>query len=330
MNEKRGKKKYLAGLLALALAAAGFTALPAMAARAVETDRTATLTVGLGEEGAYREDLSGAEIQVSLYQVAVIDAWGNFTQTEDFAALDLDLSASTTAADWEALALAAAELAGAEDTEAEEALPLEPSAEISVTGGEGETELPLGLYLLLAAPAETSCYQYTFEPVLVSLPGNSYRQSGAGEDQWFYEVSVSLKPEQSPRYGGLRIVKTLDSYQEVLGPVTFVFQIEGVDGQGNVVYSNVAATTHTGAGVVEALAEHIPAGTVVTVTEVYSGASYTLTSPAEQTVTIEADTYVEAAFSNTYDNELTPGYGAVNQFTYQEDGGWQWNRLENE
>ena len=71
--------------------------------------------------------------------------------------------------------------------------------------------------------------------------------------------------------------------------MTFVFQIEGTDENGETVYSNVAATTHSSAGTVDAVAERIPAGTRVTVTEVYSGASYELVSQGTQEGLITAD-----------------------------------------
>ena len=52
-------------------------------------------------------------------------------------------------------------------------------------------------------------------------------------------------------------MKTLDNYNAALGPVTLVFQIEGVDEHGETVYSNVLATTHSAAGTQSAVAEQI-------------------------------------------------------------------------
>ena len=139
------------------------------------------------------------------------------------------------------------------------------------------------------------------------LPGPEYEGSETRpQGQWVYDQSIVLKPEQSPRYGSLQVLKSLDSYNASLGPVTFVFQIEGVNEAGETVYSNVVGTTHSSAGTQAAVAEGIPAGTRV----------------------ILADQQLSMEFSNTYNDELVPGYGAVNNFQYDENSGWQWSRLE--
>ena len=53
---------------------------------------------------------------------------------------------------------------------------------------------------------------------------------------------------------------------------------------------------------------------------------YKLTSDETQTGTVVADETIEADFSNTYNNELKPGYGVTNHFEYSEDDGWQWSQ----
>ena len=195
--------------------------------------------------------------------------------------------------------------------------------QIRLENGTGRADgLATGIYLVLPKDALTQTHAYQFQPSLITIP----RQLESGD--WTYDVTASLKPEQKPRYGSLRIRKTLDSFNESLGPVTFVFQIEGTDENGETVYSNVAATTHSSAGTVDAVAERIPAGTRVTVTEVYSGASYELVSQGTQDGLITADQELGMTFTNTYDDGLVPGYGAVNQFDYDEDAGWTWNRLD--
>ena len=67
--------------------------------------------------------------------------------------------------------------------------------------------------------------------------------------------------------------------------------------------------------------EHLPAGSIITVTEVYSGASYELMSDVSKTLTILADTVVEAEFANTYNEGLNGGTGLVNSFSYNSDTG---------
>lgn len=326
MNKRKWKKEYLAGILAAAMAAAGLWTLPASAARAIETDRTGSLTIGLGENGEYAQDLMSASLDASLYFVAQVDRQGNYTLTEDFEDLGFSFTDETTAQDWEQMSQEAGAWVEAQE---EAGTPVEPYTQVTVENGEAMTGgLPLGLYLLTTEDADTALYSYTFAPALVAVPGNTYRQDGTGDDEWIYDMTVGLKPERESRYGSLRIVKMLDEYNSALGPVTFVFQIEGTDSEGNTVYSNAAATTHSSAGVQEVLIQDLPAGTTVTVTEVYSGASYTLTSQGEQTVTIAADEEMAVTFSNTYNDELTPGSGAVNRFDYDENSGWQWSRQD--
>ena len=100
-----------------------------------------------------------------------------------------------------------------------------PTAEVSLTDGEGKAEdLATGLYLVLADKAQTTNYEYTFTPYLISLPNNYYYQTG--DDEWVYELSeVVLKPEQTPRYGSLVIDKTVRDFNATSGAqATFVFQ----------------------------------------------------------------------------------------------------------
>ena len=61
----------------------------------------------------------------------------------------------------------------------------------------------------------------------------------------------------------------------------------------------------------------------MTVTEVYSGASYKVTTDASVTKEILAETAVDITFENTYDSRLNGGSGIVNSFTYDsETKGW--------
>ena len=77
----------------------------------------------------------------------------------------------------------------------------------------------------------------------------------------------------------------------------------------------VVSLVFDGPGTKSVLVEDIPAGTVVTVTEVYSGASYELTTEASQTTTIIAEeeegnpvtveTTKKSPNSFTYTNAIT-------------------------
>ena len=314
MSKMKLRKTCLAGCLAAVL---GTAAVTAYAAQEVDVDRMCSLTVDIGEEGDFREELAQEQWDVSLYRIASVDEKGEYTAKEGFESLEKEIDGAETAADLDALAEGALTLITADGAETG------ADALITMTDGKGAAEnLAAGLYILASDPVETEKYEYTFQPSAVYLPGTV---SGTA---WGYDQSVILKYERSLRYGSLRVVKTLDSYNEALGPVTFVFQIEGVDEKGETVYSNVLATTHSTAGTQSAAAEGIPAGTTVTVTEVYSGASYKLISDGTQTGVITADGELSMEFSNTYDDRLVPGYGAVNNFQYDENSGWQWSRTD--
>lgn len=324
MSRRKEKRKYLAGFLAAVSLAAVSGAVPAYGARDVEVDRLCSLTVNIGQEGSYREDLETARWDTQLYRIASVDEKGLYTAAEGFQSLEEDIDSVETAQDWDSVAQRGVDII--ENSQGQ----IQPEATITMDGGTGMADdLETGLYLLLSDTAVTEYYEYTFQPGVALLPGPEYEGSETRpQGEWVYDQSIVLKPEQSPRYGSLQVLKSLDSYNASLGPVTFVFQIEGVNEAGETVYSNVVATTHSSAGTQAAVAEGIPAGTRVTVTEVYSGASYELVSSGSQTGVILADQQLSMEFSNTYNDELVPGYGAVNNFQYDENSGWKWSRLE--
>lgn len=281
----------------------------------IDMAKSCSLTLQVADSGVYAEDLMGVMLSAKLYRVASVNENGVYTATEGFKSLEIE-SFTQGEADWEQAAEEAQVLA--KETRAD--------AEICIENGTGTADkLEAGMYFVLVEKGSTECYEYNFHPYFIALPDNPYYHFGhQGEDRWQYDVTGTLKPEQSPRYGSLRIRKNLTSYNTSLKDVTFVFQIEGVDVEGNHVYSNVVSTTHNSAGVKEAVIENLPAGITVTVTEVYSGASYRLETAPEQTATILAEQVTEVEYSNTYNDELTPGYGVTNHFDYDEETGWQW------
>ena len=138
------------------------------------------------------------------------------------------------------------------------------------------------------------------------------------------EKAINLKVEKLDRYGDLVINKVLDAYNATLGGATFVFQVEAtkvdVDTEeAIVVYSNVVSMTFDGTGKDSIVIRDIPAGAEVTVTEVYSGASYKVTTDAVQTGQILAEDIISFDFENTYDGGLNGGSGIVNRFTYDSE-----------
>ncbi|MCI8402043.1 MAG: hypothetical protein HFI38_08175 [Lachnospiraceae bacterium] len=317
------------------------------------------------------EDLENAGIVIDVYKVAdakedgVYDTYG-YTLTGDYRGMEgleaalSDLSGLSNE-DWRSLAAGVAEFTFREDQKIEAAQTQKP-ANTRIEG------LESGLYLLvarsesltdredyitsvpdkedetkenLATVAYSSRYVYTFFPELISLPGKepvpgqepgSLIQNTSNPGEWLYDMSVVLKPAQSPRYGDLEITKILESYENS-GPATFVFRIEA-ELDGEKVYSDVAALTFDAAGEKTIRIEgRIPIGAQVTVTEVYHGSAYTqVGQEPEGPLTLEDfDNPIEdtdsagVTFRNRYDEQDRKGYGVVNRFSKDENGVWTWD-----
>lgn len=202
--------------------------------------------------------------------------------------------------------------------------------------------------------AYTDQHVYTFAPELISLPTKEPDADGiistASSGDWIYDSTVYLKPGQHTRYGRLEIVKDLLTYESFSGQseeATFVFQVEA-ELNGQSVYSDVKTLVFNGAGKDSVVIDKIPVGAKVTVTEVYSGASYTLekielghygqniypdgTLPDSEyakegsldtreveNVVIEANRVASVKFTNNYDHRQTGGHGIVNRFEFNEE-----------
>ena len=141
-------------------------------------------------------------------------------------------------------------------------------------------------------------------------------------------MTTGLKPEQTPRYGSLVIEKTLTSYNATLGDAVFVFRVEGTRDHTQVI-SDVVSLNFDGTGTKRVEITGIPAGTAVTVTEIYGGSNYDVTSSGTQTAVIPADGEEGApatvSFTNEYNGGMNPGSGIVNHFEYT-DGVWDWEQ----
>lgn len=332
---KKRLKQVSALLLTAALSFSAVILPQVQAAIAVETDKTdCSVEINVQGEG-YFSELSQLPITVNLYKVADVTSEGKYVTVDVFGAAGLDfsgISSETKAEEWGTLASDAKEAVDA-------GALTEPTVTTTIENGTVTVEnLATGLYLVDAQQVLSDYYQYDFTPYLISLPNNYYYESG--NDDWVYNLTgtnaIGLKPEKSDRYGDLVINKTLDAYNATIGGATFVFQIEGtktdVDTkETKVVYSDVVSMTFDGPGTESIKITNIPAGAVVTVTEIYSGASYTLTSDASKTVTIianeEEGAPATADFSNTYDDRMNGGNGLVNTFTY-DDGKWTHSATE--
>lgn len=339
----RLKKRYV---LTLALVLAALPCLIQMrswAATAIDTGRTdCRLTVSVAGSD-YQEDFDRMSIPVSLYKVADVDAMGAFTPIGEFSGMDFSgIGSATTADEW--MSLASEAYAFVENAEAVDTIDI--LAEEGSNGAASATFEGLETGMYLVAPQETFNPEYTvkyvFTPYLTALPSSAYTTAGAGSDDWDYETEIGLKAEAEQQYGRLSITKTLQNYNESLGRATFVFEVEGRDEEDNVVYSNVISSTHAGAGTETVTLDRIPAGLNVTVTEIYSGASYTTVGSDTETALIVSDAGVEAtagtpealspaavAFTNEYGGGNRGGYGVTNHFESDGENGWNWENPTN-
>ncbi|MCI9485383.1 MAG: hypothetical protein HFI64_00105 [Lachnospiraceae bacterium] len=358
------KKKAIYPITALALAAClclfGTLVGGAAGEETIDVSKNCSLTVHESDstDEKFLADLREAGVVLDLYKVADVEKVAGY-DTYSYSALEpyenLDLGTKErTQDDWDRLAQEAARLALSEGSSAKPAAEGRKSGEVVEKLDDG-SDLGCGLYLLVARGedlteytdvaetpegggeqmvtiARSARHTYRFKPQLISLPMKGVDADGnvntANAGPWLYGVTVSLKPSQERRFGSLRIVKTLRTY-ETKEPGMFVFRIEAVL-DGETVYSDVESLIFTAAGqqTIE-LVDKIPAGADVTVTEVYTGAAYELQTEESRTVQIAADSFVETDFTNDYTGDRKGGHGIVNQFDYSGTGefdGWVWKQ----
>jgi len=312
-------RKYLAAFAAACLLAVlAFGGVSAQVARGAGDN---TLTVhAVAENSDYADDIAGADVVVDVYKVALAEpnsTYVTYDYTPTGVFKDLTIPADPDASDWQDLANRAAALVG-------------PTAEGTASADETITGLDDGLYLVLAhgkgnttLTAESDLYEYTFQPVLVAVPGTSTYNT-ADPAGWDGNVTMSLKPERDWRYGNLKIVKTVTDFPSDGEPATFVFHITGTRPDDKP-YENYASVYFDGGTSHETTVTHIPVGTDVTVTEEYSGARYELVSSDDETKTIVADSDIQFSFTNKSNGSHTGGHGIENNFKLDKiDGGWDW------
>lgn len=318
-------------LLAVALTFPLLTLPGAKAASAINTGQKCSIEFNISGNSS---ELLSASIPVKLYKVASVDESGNYTGIGAFSKLDLS---SVSADNLDAAAATWAERAA----EAKKLLKddTEPTTTTLTQGRGTATGLDTGLYLVDTPKVITPNYTYTFTPYLVSLPTNNYYSGNGASDDWIYDLTkehnsaVGLKTEQHVRYGNLVINKELVDHNATFGDeATFVFQIDikKPDGKKE---TRIEELTFNAAGSDSVTIEKIPAGSHVTVTEVYSGASYELASAKSQETDIianpEKETEVEfkpaeVSFINKHDGRTNGGYGVKNNFKLDENGQYQY------
>lgn len=341
INQKHKRKRSLAVLLAVALVAVmAFS----FGGQMVRADETFGLIVKGGGDSDLAE-LGNADMRIDLYKIAdgtkdpSYDTW-HWELTDDYASLEYDEKTFDNE-QYTELAQAAAVIALDKGTEP-----------VSVDASAGESAfsgLEPGLYVIIPrdnsqsddadlsvedgvvkTSVNTPEWTYTYSPAITAVPSKEAIDGSIGTaaeyGPWLKEVTVVLKPTITERLGSLEIVKTLRSF-ETKDPATFVFSVEAVK-NGKNVYSDVVSMTFTGAGTDSRVIEDIPVGATVTVTEIYTGASYTVENTDPQQTTIAAEEVKSVEFTNDYDHTYHGGGGIENRFNYQtpeSDTGEPWN-----
>lgn len=319
MRGMKTVKKAGIWMLAAVLLFCPLMRIPLYAAGGVDTNKECSVLFGIEEMGSEYAELNSMQIPIALYKVADIKASGNYDCKPEFEGLKLsEVNSGTTAEEWANLAKQAVSMA--------EKSAVKPQAEIVLHSGADTgnklSGLSTGMYLVMAQTVQSAWYEYSFTPYLISLPNHYYYSTQ--DDSWVYDVETQLKPSPAPRYGDLEIIKTLSSYNQTFGPAFFVFSVEA-ERSGKKVYSDVVSINFTAPGIKKAVVKQLPAGSVVTVTEIYSGASYTaVTGDKKQAQIIaagDAGNPVSVSFENEYNHKPNGGSGIVNHFKYA-DGTW--------
>lgn len=327
-------------LLAVALTFPLLTLPGAKAANAIDTDAECSIQFDIGGNSELLND--DVTVQVNLYKVASVDVSGNYTATGAFSKLDFSsVSADnldTAAATW----AKRAEEAQGKLTDSKGNTVVDPTETVTLRNGRGyKDKLKTGLYLVDTPKVITTNYTYTFTPYLVSLPTNNYYSGNGASDDWIYDLTkeynsaVGLKPEQHVRYGNLVINKELVDHNATFGNnATFVFQID-ITTLDKKTETRIEELTFSAAGNDSVTITKIPAGSTVTVKEIYSGASYKLTSQNNVTATIVANDEKEAgqagetavvSFTNEHDGRNNGGYGVKNNFKLDETDQYQYTK----
>ena len=339
----------------LAIALGAMLALPLVGSAAQDLDlsKDCSLTVSPGGEETAAE-LAQAGVVVDLYKVAEAkagsgaDAYG-FQMLEAYGSLTAGEGLDKE--DWQRLAQEAAEIALGVAPGTEAKLPIVAGAPLgtAIADSDAAEALTPGLYLLIARGSDVEDYVTTipgedgtesivtvayskehtfrFAPELAAIPSKEADENGvissANPGDWMYDLTVYLKPDREERNGSLEIIKDLLTYEDSY-EATFVFQVEAVL-DGELVYSDVVSMTFNAPGEQHVLIDKIPVGAEVTVTEVYSGAGYSLIAGPDGPVIIGADEVVSVTFTNDYDNSGNGGHGITNHFEYDpENGEWIW------
>ncbi len=330
------KKNLIALALAAAVAVSGFGVYRTQAAGRIDADQKCFVSVS-AEKVDSTNPFAGyaGTVTVDFYKVADMDLTGKYTSVKSGVSLDELSSSDVKAATLDSIAEDAYK-AFKLDTESPESPNKTVTFDLSDLSS-ASAEMDRGLYLFVPQTTNDDRYEYTFKYSLVSVPTSQYIAStkvgedGAiisddtASDAWLYTADLYLKPEATARYGNLQIVKSLNTYNESLGTASFVYEVVGTR-DDEIVFDNVYTMNFDSAGENEILVENIPGDAVVTVTEVYSGASYSVAADTDSlTAEIIGNETVSVEFVNDYDDRLiSGGMGIENTFVKNDDAGYVW------
>lgn len=322
------KRNIIAMVLVGLLVICGFNAFNIRAAERIDTTKTVTITANIadGDESIFATEFEG-DFTVNLYKIASLDETGKATGVGSFTELDFTKLAESTTAEAVTTNIVAPALELVEDND--------PDATITISrpdksSGSVEIANGAGIYLYVIDAFISGRYEYSFTPYILYAPTSTYIQTGTGDDEWDYNSEFVIKSEAEEKFGNLKITKTVDQFNLSLGTASFVYQVVATIGD-EVVLDNVYMLSLEESGENSRVIEGIPASANVTVTEVYTGASYEpVSDDVVDGLVILADETVTAEFENTYDNSLiVGGIGVENQFV-NEDGTIIWISPEGE
>ena len=333
------RKRMGAAIMALCLLVAlacGGTIAVAAGGFPDEGTNTLTVTASSSTDEAFVEDITSASVVVDVYKIAdaAPDASYvkyNYTLVAPFDSLEITDFSAMNAEGWQKLAVSAAKLVTSDmepmtvAADGETALDLPSDGLYLMVPHGGDVTLEYGDGIVDSMIAQSELYEYSFMPSITAAPTKGAAEDGSigtavDYGEWTRDIQVALKPEFSPRYGDVRITKYVESYN---GDATFVFHLVGTTPDGKT-YENYAGINYSGGANCETVVTHIPAGTVLTITEEYPGAGYVGDSSA-RSATIVAGEVVDiegGSFVNAPDITTTEGHGIVNHFELDEGGNW--------
>ena len=180
----------------------------------------------------------------------------------------------------------------------------------------------------------TEDYEYLYRPQLLTVPtklDKTTPQYNTAFGEWTNELIIYAKPTRVANNGDLKIIKNVNNPGP--DPVDFVFEVSWL-GKDRIPVTKVVSMTFEGETRKEyVLANTVPIGTEVTVTEVHSGIGYTAEISSRTATIVATPTPTEGAASAdsadsagiaevVFTNDHTGpggGHGILNRFTAGSD-----------